>query len=234
MKNYALIGDIHSQIEALNAALDYCRERNLFPVFLGDIFDSRCDTSDSVSVYFTLRNLEEKGEAVVLRSNHQDKLERYIRGNPVHTPPELLRTIDEFETGGVSQCDLLKWLEALPHGFCFKDGDREYRCAHAFFPSWLDVPEYEDSLKVVPDKKQAKQLMMYGPSHKEGRGRVFWWQTPGERSWTRVAGHYHVVHVDDRSLVLDAGMGGTKRSWFCDEPAALALYDTAKQELVYL
>ncbi len=231
MREYALIGDLHSQIGPLRAVIRYCETQGLFPVFLGDIFDSRCAHSDSVSVYFTLRELQEKGDAVVLRSNHQDKLERYIRGYATHTPPELLRTVDDMEAAGVQLESLGQWLESLPHGFCFRKGEAEYRCAHACFPSWLDVPEYDSHCEVYPESKQAKSLMMYGPSHKEGRGRVKWWESASSRKFIRVAGHYHVVHTDEKSLVLDAGCGGTERSWFCNEPAALVLWDTRKEQL---
>jgi hypothetical protein len=232
MTDYALIGDIHSQITPLRNAIRYCEENNLFPVFLGDVFDSRCAQSDSVSVYFTLRELCEKKQAIVLRSNHQDKLEKYIRGISAHTPTEMLRTVDEMEAGGVYMWDLLKWLESLPHGFCFKRGDQEWRCAHAFFPSWLDVPEYEESCEVRPEAKAAKRIMMYGPSHAEGKGRVFWWEKKSKREWIRTAGHYHTIHSSENNLVLDGGCGGEKRSWFCNEPAVLVLFDVAKKEMV--
>ena len=234
MKNYALVGDIHSQFHKLESALAYCGANNLHPVFLGDIFDSRCKTSDSVSVYFTLRRLQEAGECTILRSNHQDKLERYLRGTPGHTPPELLRTVDDMEEGGVHCYNLLRWLESLPHGFCFKQGGKEWRCAHAFFPSWLKIEDYEESLEVRPTSKQARFLCMYGPSHKEGRGRVFWWESESNRKWTRVAGHYHIIHQSENSLVLDGGCGGETRSWFCDKPAVLVIYNVGEQKMEFV
>ena len=226
-RRYALIGDLHSQVKPMREAIRYCEDRDLFPVFLGDIFDSRCETSDSVSVYFTLRKMQESGNAVILRSNHQDKLERYIRGNPVHTPAEMLRTVDDMKEGGVYMWELLKWMESLPYGFCFKEGGKEWRCAHAFFPSWLEVPEYETHCEIRPDSKQARQLMCYGPSHKEGRGRVFWWEKDSDREWVRIAGHYHTLYQTKNSLVLDGGCGGEKRSWFCNEPPCLVVYNVA-------
>lgn len=234
-KDYALIGDLHSQLKPMRAAIRYCEQEGLFPVFLGDIFDSRIESSDSVSVYFTLRELTEKGEAVVLRSNHQDKLEKYIRKISCHTPQEMLRTVDEMDAGGVYQWELLKWLETLPYGFCFKDNNgKEFRCAHAFFPSWLEVPEYEECVQVNPDKKQAKWLMCYGPNNVDRKGRRFWWLDSSEKEWIRVAGHYHVVHHDDHSLVLDGGCGSPKRSWFCDEEPVLAIYNSREGKIVEL
>jgi diadenosine tetraphosphatase ApaH/serine/threonine PP2A family protein phosphatase len=185
-------------------------------------------------VYKTLRDAQKEFPGMqILRSNHQDKLERWLKHNPVQVMPELQRTINEFALGEVSATGLLEWLEAMPYGFCFRDAaGKEYRCAHAFFPSWLDVLPYEQSVAIYDVPKKARQLMMYGPSHTDRKGRIFWWLNSNERNWVRVAGHYHVVHVDDQSIVIDAGMGGEKRSWFCNEPAALCIYDTVQRKLV--
>lgn len=234
MKSYALIGDLHSQLAPLVESLLYCRENDLTPIFLGDIFDSRCDHSHSVLVYDVLRSAQDLFPGMqILRSNHQDKLERYLKGNKVHLSPELQRTLDDFAESTVSNEELLSWLESMPYGFCFFDNDGfEHRCAHAYFPSWQEVPEYEDCLPIYDMTKKARQLAMYGPSHREGNGRVFWWEKPSERNWVRVAGHYHVVHRSEFNLVLDAGCGGVKRSWFCNESPALVLWDTRKKELV--
>ena len=82
--------------------------------------------------------------------------------------------------------------------------------------------------------KQAKFLTMYGPSHKEGRGRVFWWESESNRKWTRVAGHYHIIHQSENSLVLDGGCGGETRSWFCDKPAVLVIYNVGEQKMEFV
>lgn len=233
MRSYALIGDIHSQFHPLQDALAYCQNNALIPVILGDVFDSRCDFSDSAGVYQLLRQAQKEQSAIVLRSNHQDKLERYIRGNNVHVSPELARTIEDFAASAISLSEVGQWLETMPYGFCFRDdSNQEYRCAHAYFPSWLEVSDYELFHEVFDVPKKAKSLMMYGPNSKEGKGRVFWWEHPSERSWVRVAGHYHVVHSSEASLVLDAGCGGVRRSWFCEQPAALVLWDTVTRKLV--
>ena len=232
-RNYCLIGDIHSQYRPLWEALAYCQNNALIPVILGDVFDSRCDFSDSVGVYQLLKYAQKEQGAIVLRSNHQDKLERYIRGNNVYVSPELGRTLEDFAAAEIPSSEVGQWLEAMPYGFCFRDSsNQEYRCAHAYFPSWLEVPDYEQSHMIFDVPKKAKSLMMYGPNSKEGKGRVFWWEKPSERSWVRVAGHYHVVHSNETSLVLDAGCGGVKRSWFCEEPPALVLWDCHRKELV--
>ena len=231
---YALIGDLHSQLEPLLQALNYCLTRGLTPVILGDVFDSRCPHSDSYGVYTALRSAQETFPGmVILRSNHQDKLERYIKGTLKAPLPELVRTLGDFESAGVSLDSLLKWLESMPYGFCFRDhAGKEYRCAHAFFPSWVEVPEYENSVEIHELTRKASQLAMYGPSYYgDNKGRVFWWKTHSKRDWVRVAGHYHVVFEGENSLVLDGGCGGTSRSWFCDNPPELCLYEVDERSL---
>jgi hypothetical protein len=171
----------------------------------------------------------------ILRSNHQDKLERSLRGNNVHISPELQRSLNDFALSDVSASELLEWLESMPYGFCFRDDNNvEYRCAHAYFPSWVEVPPFEHHIAIYDMVKKARQLAMYGPSHRDGQGRIFWWEKETEREWVRVAGHYHVVHTSERNLVLDAGCGGVKRSWFCDEPPALVLWNTRDRQLIEL
>jgi hypothetical protein len=232
-RNYCLIGDIHSQYRPLWEALAYCQNNALIPVILGDVFDSRCDFSDSAGVYQLLKQAQKELGAIVLRSNHQDKLERYIRGNNVHVSPELARTIEDFAEAEIPLSEVGQWLETMPYGFCFRDdSNQEYRCSHAYFPSWLEVPDYPLFHMVFDVPKKAKSLMMYGPNSKEGKGRVFWWEHASERPWVRVAGHYHVVCSTENSLVLDAGCGGVKRSWFCEESPALVLWDCHRKELV--
>lgn len=232
---YALIGDLHSQVAPLLSSLEYCTANSLTPIFLGDVFDSRCDKSDTVPVYETLRKAQSLFKGMqILRSNHQDKLERWLKGNQVKVPPELQRTIDDlmFDVEGT---ELMEWLESMPFGFCFKNAQGlEYRCAHAYFPRWVEVPDYDESVAIYEVARKAKQLMMYGPSQKEGKGRVSWWQGQSDRDWCRVAGHYHTVHESHKNLVLDGGCGGVKRSWFCNEKPVLCLYDVNKGQLVEL
>jgi len=206
-------------------------------VILGDVFDSRCDSSDSAGVYRLLLQAQKDLNAVVLRSNHQDKLERFLKGNSVRVSPELQRTLDDLDEAGVDQSQLLNWLESLPYGFCFKYGDVERRCAHAYFPSWVEVPDYDLFHFVWDPPRKAKQLMMYGPvSREEGNphvgNRVEWWLREPQREWVRCAGHYHVIHNSNNNLVLDGGCGGTDRSWSCAEPPILALYNSVTREIV--
>jgi len=232
MKKLALIGDVHSQVSPLRAAWRHCQENSLTPVFLGDLFDSRTETSETVAVYHLVREIQEQTGCLVLNGNHQDKLMRVLRGNPVRLDfaPELSRSLSEFNGGEVDRDELLAWLSTCPYGYVFRDSaGTEYRCAHAMFPSWLEVPGYETDHRVGSVGNKAKDLMLYGPRDRETQQRVEWWKSESERTWVRVCGHYHEVYHDERSLVLDGGCGGG--AWVLDA-GNLVLWDVEARALV--
>jgi len=231
---YLIIGDIHSQFAPLKKAWDYACKHNLRPIFLGDVFDSRCENSNTVDVYRLLQYIKIHSNAVILRSNHQDKLEMFSLGIPCHQPVEMLRTADEFEAAGIELLEVNAWLQQMPYGFVFRDHENtEFRCAHAFFPSWLQIPKYIDSIEVRPTQKQVRKLMLYGPPLSDGKGRALWWRNASKkRDWVRVGGHYHTIYQDSKSLLLDGGCGGLKRSWFCSESPILVGYNSITKEIV--
>ena len=120
---FVLIGDIHSQFSRLDQAVNYCLNyiENCHLILLGDAFDSRCELSDSVSVYKLIRELQDKNLATLLHSNHQWKLQRYLYGNNVKIDESLQKTLNDFEASDVEQTELLQWLESLPYALAFKD-----------------------------------------------------------------------------------------------------------------
>lgn len=206
-----LIGDVHSQADELGRALEYVLAsggQSARVIFLGDLFDSRCETSCSAAVYKTVRRFQDEHGAVVLNSNHQDKLRRYLSGSPVRVDlvPELGRTIQEFQQSDVCRDELLAWLGSCPYGYVFHDASgREYRCAHAYFPSWVEPDGAVVTGEGLPRK--AKDLMLYGKRDHETKQRVRWWEQESRVPWTRVSGHYHCVHTSRESLVLDGQCG---------------------------
>ena len=226
-KGYALIGDVHSHYNRISQAIEYCRENELTPVLLGDLFDTRCFTSESVEVYKLVRDAEQTYRAVVLQSNHQNKLIRHLKGNKVILNHGLDRTVEDFEKSDVNLDDLKEWLETRPYGFCFKDGKgEEYRCAHAYFSSRIEVPEYTESFKVAHDTvtNKVRNVMIYGPVNSEGR--VAWWDSPRRHPWRMAAGHYHIVVEKEHCLIIDGQCGDDI------EDAFLALYDVNKRKIV--
>lgn len=226
MKNYALIGDIHSIYSRLSQALTYCQEHNLTPIFLGDIFDSRCSISDSVSVYNSIRDAEKTLGAIVLHSNHQDKLVRYLKGHKIVLNHGLDTTVHEFSDANVDFKELLNWLDSKPYGVVFKDRNNiEYRCAHAYFSSRVEVSDYDDVCFINSESlnKKLKSVMIYGPVNNEGR--IHWWETPRKHNYVMVSGHYRKLIIEEHCLVLDGECGNEGDHVF------LALYDVNKKLL---
>lgn len=259
---WAIIGDIHSQIKNLKKALDYCSINNLRPLLLGDIFDSRCPTSDSYAVYKTLLSAEKSMGAIVLQSNHQDKLIRFLKGNNISESYGLTRTIADLHLRSdsplVDKEELLNWLDGMPYGAVIHDSSgNQYRASHAYFSdkvsemidekNMLHDKEYlffyestfydVDTLSVNfngnnPPKKSFKRIrdeMIYGPIGRIKElsyfdsPRLAWWNNPTERTWTMVAGHYHLVHYDPKkkAIILDSGCG--------DEGGRLTLFDVDRK-----
>lgn len=221
---YAIIGDVHSDAIKLNRAFDYAKEHNLKIILLGDLFDSRCSYSDSVGVYQLIQN----SDAIVLQSNHQDKFIRYLKGHNITLNNGLDTTIKEFENSGISHQQILEWLDSLPYGVVFKSNGIEYRCSHAYFTSKIEIPEYDDIHFVTQDRinRKIKSLMIYGPiDHDNKRQRILWWENPRHRNFVMVSGHYHHIHIDEHSIVLDGGCGGP------EEENCLCLYDVDRKLL---
>lgn len=237
MTRYAFIGDVHSQAGPLAKALEFCKLNRLTPILLGDLFDSRCEFSDSAGVYKLVKRAKNIFPGmVVLRSNHQNKLERYIKGNPVNLSPDLEKTLADFASAGLSlEEEILPWLLSFPFGFVFRDSKgTEYRCAHACFPSRVEVQPYSKCRSIWNVTRKERDLMLYGPRFRTDEGaneRSEWWLKPSEREWVRVAGHYHVVHTDSKSLVLDGDMGGRSQQPVSLDEMTLCLYDVEAKSL---
>lgn len=242
---YALIGDIHSQLAPLESALNHCLSGGLTPILLGDLFDSRCETSDSAGVYRAVRKIEQEiPGTIVLQSNHQNKLIRFLNGNNVKVSPDLATTLKDFEKGGIDLTnDLLPWLLSRPYGVVFKDSTGvEYRCAHACFPGRILVPHYDGCHYVMAEGLSRREIdtMIYGPFYKvtlEGgkvvSDRLPWWQEEVTRNWVKVAGHYHTVHIGEKSIVLDGQMGGSSLKEVDPQAMRLCLYDVESRIVHY-
>lgn len=218
---YLLIGDIHSQGLPMDNALKLAKERQLTPVFLGDIFDSRNEIDNTLWCYDLVRTAEEEG-AIVLQSNHCTRL-RDIVSEVIETgshTSETARTIQQFHYAGVPIEDVVKWIQTLPDGFGFTDSrGRYYGCAHAYFlEKWAHI---EGLHKSEPDEEVTTSWGLYDSRSM----RVRWWYGDPARSWTRVAGHYHTVFVGQSNIVLDGNCG--YRS------GRLPVYDVEAQELLY-
>jgi cell fate (sporulation/competence/biofilm development) regulator YmcA (YheA/YmcA/DUF963 family) len=226
MKSFALISDVHSQAQPLKLALEYCSNHNLTPLFLGDLFDARIENTDSVSVYHQVKEQIENNSAICIQSNHQNKLLRYLKGNNVFIGDDLQRTLDDFKEADISLEEVYEFLNTMPYGVVFKDKNQtEYRVAHAYFSSRIDVPEYKDFFLIYEDRlnKSTKSTMLYGPIQREEKQRIEWWKNNRTRDYVLVSGHYHTVCINENSIVLDPECGSPD--------GALGVYDVNNKVL---
>lgn len=225
--NYVLIGDVHSQAQKLEAALSFISSniKDARVVFLGDIFDSKNSYTDSISVYHLVREAEKNLNAIILQSNHQDKLIRYLKGNKVVISNGLDKTIQDFEDK-VSKDELLDWLIRQSFGIVFRDKfGLEFRCAHAYFSNGIEVQDYDDYYLVKALRKDQKNQFLYGIQD-TNRNRVEWWNHSYEhQSFVRASGHYRTVYLnlENKSLVLDSSCG--------DATGMLSIYDVNEREI---
>lgn len=209
MSSLCFISDVHSQYNKLQSAVDYAESKNCRIIFLGDIFDSRVDYSDSIGVLNLVDRCIKRGH-LCLTSNHQDKLIRYLKGNNILQNNGIEKTIEEFETANVNKRYLLDFLQSFPFGIVCKNSyGKEFRVSHAYFPNSLEVSEYKTIHRVYGRSlnRKTRKTMIYGPINDE-HTRIHWWLDKNEtQNYARVSGHYHTVYVDDYSVVLDSGCG---------------------------
>ena len=116
---YRVIPDVHGQRDALSAALDAAREVRQLAILLGDLGDRG---PDSAGCYVLAVEAVEQNRAVLLDSNHDNKVVRALRGGNVQMNDELAET--------------LRGIEGLPDAAAFKE--RLLR-VHAGTPHWLRV-----------------------------------------------------------------------------------------------
>lgn len=225
-KRYACIGDVHSQGRTFAAALAYCKERGLTPIILGDLFDSRCTTSESSYVWNLARHAQNEMDAIILNSNHQTRLVDAINFDIEEADYcwETFRTVNELTEEGIDLLSLRDWMLSLPDGFVFWDSNgQEHCCAHAYFILKYRNTEATEPYEVRCDNKIDIDHFTWGLMDNNYR-RIKWWKT-SDKSITRVCGHYHKVMQEHSTIMLDDNCGY--------EDGRLALYDVEDKEIVY-
>jgi hypothetical protein len=228
MTNVVLMGDLHSVSSRFERALSFITNniQGYHLVMLGDVFDSRCEESDSVAVYRAIRQLQNDGKVTLIHSNHQWKLQRYLRGNPVKIDVSLQRTLDDFAASDVTGEELMDWLASLPFAVTFKDAEElEYRCSHAYFSSKLYVPRQYDGIYTINEvSRHMRDKLIYGVLNSDSN-RIQWWEQESNHDWIRCGGHYHRVAIsyNNKSIVLDSCCG--------DEDGLLSIFDVNSRSL---
>lgn len=240
------VGDIHSQHQRLEAALEWIESEfhysgQEYPLicFLGDVTDSRLDNheknypphSDAKYTFNMVRELVDHYNCVLLQSNHQEKLQRWLRHdlagitpNPVKVNYGLDYTLSQFVDHLTieEKQDLHDWLAALPYHVVVESYDllhdsmTSFLCSHAYFNTAANLQN--------PSKKH-KQEALYGLLDHDNK-RVDWWSQDEPISFyglaenaVRVGGHYHLVAKGLNNRVIDGGCGSTGGSLCVHVPA---------------
>lgn len=167
---YDFIGDIHGYFDELQIMKkklgyndDWSHPDNRKMVFLGDL----CDRGPkSKEVMLDVLPAVRDGRALMVMGNHDDKLRRYLKGNPV-TPFDKSVTYAMDEDKEAAELIFTVLLTAVPQTLLLSaEDDRPIHVSHA-----------------CPYRQH-----MRGPVDKDGE-RIKWWQTyNGELA---VFGHYH-------------------------------------------
>ena len=240
-KTVCFISDIHSQHIKLESALSWISESfdNPHCIFLGDIMDSRLDNhehnyppySNPKVAFEMVQYTVLAGEGVLLQSNHQEKLQRFLehhlagtKPNPVTVNYGLNYTISQFidHLTVEEKQDLHGWLAALPYHVVIDSYDLQhdsitsFLCSHAYFNTAANLQQ--------PSKRH-KQEALYGLLDDDNK-RVDWWSDDNPISFygfaenaVRVAGHYHVNFQGLNNRVIDSGCGSTGGSLCIHVPA---------------
>ncbi|AGY59756.1 metallophosphoesterase [Gloeobacter kilaueensis] len=178
----AVIGDVHScaaQLERLLTKLPPGYE----PVFVGDLVDRG---PDPVGVLDAIIDNNFR----VVRGNHDDKLYRALKGNPVQVGPDLAFTLERIRSQPAGWRErLVSWLAGLPTALVFPG----IAIAHAYW-----------SPTCPPDEH------LWGPRFHDEEGTIFrvrWWDVPAY--WTPgiqvVFGHYHLPVLTPHAVCVDFG-----------------------------
>lgn len=154
--------------------------------FVGDLID-RGPASELV--LNLVRQLVERGDAIAVRGNHDDKLKRYLEGRVTKLGNELSVTLEKLERHGESfLADIFEFLESLP----FVYETPEFVFVHAAFRE--DV-----------SSNRGVALALYGETDGtlDATGhpvRLDKWESEYEGSKTIVHGHVPVPEVTVREL----------------------------------
>lgn len=177
VSKFDVIGDVHGcyyEMLELLSILGYDNDgshpEDRVLVFVGDITDR--GFYSSMALQWVIRNWQE-GRVLWVKGNHDDKLFRWMKGNPVSIGHGLDRTVQQLENA---------WPFDLP---------KEEMGAHLLenVPTEL-LLDSGNALVVHAYPSPKPSLRMYGP--KSGDERVEWWKTyKGPQKV--IFGHYWVT-----------------------------------------
>lgn len=216
-----VIGDVHGQLEMFQQAIDGVDDI----VLLGDLVDRGPDSPGCLRLAL---DLLDEGRARMVRSNHDDKLFRALKGNKVMVGPKLEKTLTDLRAADDAE-DLtgrfLKTFAGLP--FVIEQG--AYVMAHgAISASYFQQVDSESDAPRI-----AEHMALYGEvdGTVDERGkpvRYYNWVDRLPDGFTALVGHdrrdgdnvfVQTGERGGRAFFLDTGCGKGGPLSFIDIPA---------------
>ncbi len=192
-----VVGDVHGQDRLFQAAVDLAAAERRLVVSLGDLVDRGPDNAACIRLMLDLLRRE---CGLFLRGNHDDKLYRALKGNPVTVDDDLALTLQQL--GSAPDADVLKGgfsnaYRSAP--FLARLG--ECLMVHgALAPAMLTSPTFGPRLEA---------LALFGETKAHGTGpkpiRTYCWVDGIESGMTVIIGHHP---ISDESVLVRTGIRG--------------------------
>lgn len=205
------IGDVHGHPERLEAAAGDAS--NL--ILLGDLVDRGPDSAGALRLAL---DWIESGRARLVRSNHDDKLYRYLKGNKIRMNRELsqtLREISEAPDADTLKARFQRVYADTPH--VMRMG--QYVFAHGAVSGYHFAPP-QTHVSPTALRKKIEAMALYGEVNGQrdelGRPiRYYNWVSKLPLGITAVVGHdirgetpvFHTTEEGGRAIFLDTGCG---------------------------
>jgi len=163
-KGIRVIPDVHGEAAAFSSCLEDAKDEGLFVIQLGDLTDFG---PDSIACLKLVIDLVDSKYGIVLKSNHEDKLFRYLIGNDVDTSIEpFASTLTQILNTKSSREVLHTFVEqysSWPYWVKYKS----YAFVHAaFLPEMLEYSAPHDANEQKL-KKKLKTYSLYGETSAE-------------------------------------------------------------------
>lgn len=207
-ETYDIIGDIHGCFGELMDLMDnlghkWVKNEGVHRpingrkiVFVGDVVDRG---PRSVTTLMYARYMVERGFAIWVIGNHDDKLKRWAAGNNVTLNHGLAKTVHSFERRGLSRIKLYDFLNTLPT-YAILDHGRLI-VSHA---GWYEGLE-------EGGKGKRRSWCLYGPTTGKTRDnglpeRIDWAAAREAHPWSPWIVYGHQPHEEPRMVNKTAGI----------------------------
>ncbi|MDH5748245.1 MAG: metallophosphoesterase [Rhodospirillales bacterium] len=150
------IGDIHGDLDGFTEILDRHANQSHYIVQLGDLVDRG---SDSAGVLRTMFDIVDAGKGAFLRSNHDDKLYRYLLGRPVNISNGLNRTLESLDKQADRDALAARFIAAYERAPYWLDFGDHFFVHGAFHPA---MREYASPDGAGNDGNRLRSLALFG------------------------------------------------------------------------